>query len=436
MDVLHINAFDLKGGASRAAYRIHKSLLKYENKYQINSLMRVIYKSGDDISILGGSPIGTSPFWTKIVPYINKISRIGFKTENPIAHSSALVNTGMGKELQNRYKKNKSEIINLHWIGDIAISLNEISNLKQKKVWTLHDQWAFCGAEHYENLYDIQSQTSEKRYIDGYLRKNRPKEESGIDINKLVWNIKIKALKNSYIICNSQWLADCARNSYLMRNLPIEVIPIPLDLQKYSPLDKYQARNILNLPSDPPLILFGAIGGTRDPRKGSDLLLKALMILKDQEKENSYISSLELIIFGENDQLSAKNNLFPTHYFGHLNDDISLKIIYSAVNLLVVPSRLEALGQTGIEAHACGTPVVAFNTGGLIDVVEDKVTGSLSEPFDPYSLAREIKWVIENKTRNNQLCKNARSRAEKIWSQDNIAKLYSNVYRKILNCDQ
>ena len=71
--------------------------------------------------------------------------------------------------------------------------------------------------------------------------------------------------------------------------------------------------------------------------------------------------------------------------------------LYSAVDLLIVPSRLEALGQTGVEAHACGTPVVGFNHAGLVDVVDDKKTGSLASPFDTYSLAKEIKWVLENK---------------------------------------
>ena len=91
-------------------------------------------------------------------------------------------------------------------------------------------------------------------------------------------------------------MANCARNSSLMRTWPIEVIPIPLDLELYSPIEKSLARKILNLPLDKNLILFGAIGGIKDPRKGSDLLFKALKILK--ENNNANLSNLEIIVFG------------------------------------------------------------------------------------------------------------------------------------------
>ena len=434
MDVCHINAFDLRGGAARAAYRVHKALLKYQKDLNINSKMRVLHKSGDDITVVGGRPQGTSKIWTNIVPYLNRLTRLGYKTDNPIIHSTAWFKTGLGKELNLHYKKNMQEIINLHWLGDLTISIKEIGKIKQPLVWTLHDQWAFCGAEHYENIYSENQDLLGKRYIDGYLNSNRPINEKGLDINKMVWKNKKKYFKNPInMVCGSEWLADCVKKSALMRSWPVEVIPVPIDLDIYYPMDKALARKILNLPIDKPLILFGAIGGLKDPRKGTDLLFKALNIIKEKEIQNNYFSKLEILIFGESDQKRAESKLFPTHYLGHLYDDISLRILYSAADLLIVPSRLEALGLTGIEAHACGTPVVAFNYGGPIDVIENKVTGALANPFDSYSLAAEIKWVLENKSRNIELGINARKRAENIWSEKRVAGLYKNFYKKVLS---
>ena len=80
------------------------------------------------------------------------------------------------------------------------------------------------------------------------------------------------------------------------------------------------------------------------------------------------------------------------HYTGHLNDHVSLRALYSAADVMVIPSRQDNLPNTGLEAHACGTPVVAFNTGGLPDIVDDRVTGALAEPFDPASLSSCIHW--------------------------------------------
>ena len=95
---------------------------------------------------------------------------------------------------------------------------------------------------------------------------------------------------------------------------------------------------------------------------------------------------------------------------------------------MVVPSRQEAFGQTASEAHACGTPVVAFNTGGLPDIVDDRVTGVLAEPFVPASLAASISWVLEDLTRLHSLGAAARKRAERLWAPRRIASLYEKVY--------
>jgi glycosyltransferase involved in cell wall biosynthesis len=99
---------------------------------------------------------------------------------------------------------------------------------------------------------------------------------------------------------------------------------------------------------------------------------------------------------------------------------------------MVIPSRQDNLPNTGLEAHACGTPVVAFNTGGLSDIVADRVTGALAEPFDPVSLAAVIRWVLEDPQRRRQLAASARSRAEHLWAPSRVAGLYAGVYQHAL----
>ena len=99
---------------------------------------------------------------------------------------------------------------------------------------------------------------------------------------------------------------------------------------------------------------------------------------------------------------------------------------------MIVPSRQEAFGQTASEAHACGTPVVAFRTSGLCDIVEDRITGALAEPFDPESLASAIQWVLEDPIRCRALGAAARARAERLWDPQRIAGLYADVYRQAL----
>ncbi len=123
------------------------------------------------------------------------------------------------------------------------------------------------------------------------------------------------------------------------------------------------------------------------------------------------------------------------HYSGHLSNDEDLCNLYSAADVMVVPSRQEAFGQTASEAHACGTPVVAFNSTGLKDIIDHKETGFLAEPFDPKSLAEGIQWVVENNARKRKLSKNARQKAELLWSYQTVSNQYKAIYEKVLKND-
>jgi glycosyltransferase involved in cell wall biosynthesis len=184
---------------------------------------------------------------------------------------------------------------------------------------------------------------------------------------------------------------------------------------------------LLGLPQDCPLLLFGAIGGGSNQRKGIDLLLAALTHLRMEHN----LQALNLVVFGQRAPQSPPQLGFPVHYTGHLYDDLSLRALYSAADAMVIPSRQDNLPNTGLEAHACGTPVVAFKTGGLPDIVADRVTGALAEPFEPTSLASAIRWVLQDPRRRQQLGASARSRAEQLWAPTRVAGLYEEVYRKV-----
>ena len=188
------------------------------------------------------------------------------------------------------------------------------------------------------------------------------------------------------------------------------------------------ARQIIGLPQDCLLLMFGAIGGGSDQHKGFDLL--ALSQLRNQS--SLQMQSLQLIVFGQLAPQSPPRLGFPVHYTGHLHDDLSLRALYSAADVMVIPSRQDNLPNTGLEAHACGTTVVAFNTGGLPDIVDDRVTGALAEPFDPVSLASSISWVLENEQRRRVMGAAARERAERLWNPARIAALYAEVYENAI----
>jgi glycosyltransferase involved in cell wall biosynthesis len=310
-----------------------------------------------------------------------------------------------------------ADVLHLHWLGYEMVSIADIAKLRKPTVWTLHDMWAFCGAEHF---------TEDFRWRDGYLRNNRPVHESGFDLNRWTWQRKLKHWRKPInIVAPSQWLADCARQSALMSGWPVSVIPNAIDTEAWRPVDKALARKILGLPIESPLLLFGAIGGTRDPRKGFDLLRSALDHLRGE------IKGLELVVLGQPPPKQPMDLGFPIHFAGHLHDDISMTLFYSAADALILPSRQDNLPNVGIEALACGTPVVAFNACGLPDIVGHKETGYLANAFDTRDLAEGVRWVVADTDRRARLSSRSRTAAVARFSYPVVAEQYLKLYQTL-----
>ncbi|WP_305402625.1 glycosyltransferase [Photobacterium leiognathi] len=225
------------------------------------------------------------------------------------------------------------------------------------------------------------------------------------------------------IVTPSNWLSQCARESVLFKGWDVHTIPNALDTDVFRPVDKKLARDLLNLSIDKKLIGFGAMGGGTDSNKGFDLLEDAL-------KELSVNENYQCIVFGQSTPEKISNLGLPVKFIGHLNDDVTLTLFYNAIDVMVVPSRQENLPQTATEAQACGTPVVAFNTTGLVDAVDHKTTGYLANPFDTNDLAYGIRWCINNKL---DLGNNARNKAISEWSYNIISEKYNLLYKKCLN---
>ena len=144
-----------------------------------------------------------------------------------------------------------------------------------------------CGAEHY---------TTDHRWRDGYRHENRPEHESGFDLNRWTWQRKRKHWRRPLqILCPSHWLAGCVRRCALMADWPVTVVPNAIDTDRWQPIDQRLARQLLGLPQDCPLLLFGAMGGGMDPRKGGDVLLAALVQLSGEPS----LKSMQLVVFGQ-----------------------------------------------------------------------------------------------------------------------------------------
>ena len=416
--VIHLSTSDSGGGAARAAYRIHRALVEHG----IDSRMRVLESgTGDDRVTAGATPKSiVDRLSLKLYNRWQVYTRRGWYTDNPILHTFGQVSAGLVDELN----ASDVDVLNLHWISGL-LSVVDIGRLKKPIVWRLADMWAFCGGEHYE------PDTPTARFRNGYFPHNRPEGERGPDLNRKTWEAKRRAWArlDFTVVCTTKWLADCARQSVLFANTPIHVIPNTLDtMNTWRPIPKDAARVVLNLPPDRKLILMGADEGIGNPYKGGDLLRDAMAQVAARQ-----IADVELIIFGQSKPAHDHIWPCPVHWLGTVRDDRVLALAYSAADVMVVPSRQEAFGQTASEAQACGTPVVAFDNSGLPDIVTHQETGWLAKAFDTKDLADGIVWILEDKARHTAISIAARRQAIERFSEPVVAARYANLYRLVLD---
>jgi glycosyltransferase involved in cell wall biosynthesis len=165
-----------------------------------------------------------------------------------------------------------------------------------------------------------------------------------------------------------------------------------------------------------------------EKRKGFDLLKASLSMIKN----NNTAEMPALLVFGEvTDEI--KNLGFQTYSMGYVDDESKLAKLYSAANVFIAPSRQDNLPNTVMEALACGTPVVAFDIGGMPDMIEHQKNGYLAKPYDTQDLAVGIDWILSDSERWNNLSERARKKAEQEFDIKLIAQKYLDLYENILN---
>ena len=413
MNVLHLTMEDGNNGAGRAAHRLHRAL----KANGTHSEMWVDSKttSDPDVFVPSGMWFNTTRnarIAFEQVPTILAGQR--GRTQATMAHFGGLSAA--------KVNNSNADVVNLHWPGFGYMTIEQIGRITKPTVWTMHDMWPILGAEHYA------PDGPHARWRAGYQRDNRPEPHHGRDLDRWAWQRKRKSWRTPMqVVAPSQWLADCVASSPITGSWPVTVIPNPIDTEVFKPHDQREARALLGLPMDKPLILFGVIAGREQDRKGWDLLQQALTTMHQS------VPDAELVVIGGTAEDShAQVSHLPTHWLGRLQDDLTLALAYSAATIAVVPSRQDNLPQSATEPQACGCPVVAFNTCGLPSAIEHEVTGLLAQPFDTDDLARAMTTLLTNSELRDGMSRAARQRAVNLWSESVVAAQYAEVYANLL----
>jgi glycosyltransferase involved in cell wall biosynthesis len=268
--------------------------------------------------------------------------------------------------------------------------------------------WAFTGGCHY-------SEGCEK-----FMLQCGNCEQIGSNIGKDVsyWSLKRKkswATDDLQIVCPSKWIMDLSKSSSVLAQATHHHIATGVDLAVYKPCESTMIADLDGLVNEKFTILFGAVNSLSDERKGAKELKDAIKVFSSSiENKSEY----RIVVFGGSAVFQELWNGIEVNHIGILNSEEHAANVYSFCDVFVAPSREENLANTVIESLACGTPVVAFNVGGMVDLIDHCHNGYLAHPFDAQDLASGICFVRDSLKTGQALSLNARHKALKNFDQE------------------
>ncbi|WP_428328586.1 glycosyltransferase [Mucilaginibacter sp.] len=420
MKVTLINTSDAGGGAPAACMRLLKALqLK-----QVDVAMQVQDKKTAEpcVNSISNSRIGK--LRSKFNFLYERLPFIWFKAKDRSLRF-AFSTADAGTDISNEAAITNADVLHLHWTNGGYLSIDNLKQLiatGKPIVWTLHDMWAFTGGCHYSgdcdhftnhcgNCWMLCDAGDKDISYEGWVRKT--------DL--------LASAKNITFITCSHWLADVALTSSLLKGHRVEAIPNPIDVEIFSAKDKNIARSRWNINPNAKIILFGA-ANIMDRRKGISYLVDALNDLKTNYPDTE---DIEILIFGKNKAFDVGTLPFKVHEVGIITSQDDMAQLYSLADLYVSPAIEDNLPNTIMEALACATPVVAFNTGGIPDMVEHQQNGYLAQFKSATDFAKGINYVLN--ADKELLAANARNKVLNTFTNSIVSGQYIKVYQSMLN---
>jgi glycosyltransferase involved in cell wall biosynthesis len=418
LKVVHLNTYEGNGGAGRACLRLNDALLASGTESSV--MVYYQFKESTKAVAFSKTPFQKAAAIINILAerYLAKGLLKGLKTPFSLQW--------FGRSISKHPALKEADVIHLHWINHGFLrpkDLAELEDLDKPIVWTFHDSNAFTGGCHV-------------RYSCENFHKQCGccpllKVSNQNDISHQNWLRKKKGYSNLgfHIVAPSRWMANSIKFSSLMGVREVTVIPNNIETSVFKPYVKAEAKKLLNIPADKFVLMSGFMPSKNDKHKGTSYLIDALADLARRPGINK--ENIELLIFGNKDSGVMPEFPFKTTFLGTISDDSHLAKCYSAADAFITPSLEDNLPNTVMESLACATPVVAFKTGGIPDMVSHLVNGYLAEYESAEDLATGIEWLYHEENAAD-IQKEARLTILSNFSEEVIAAKHIMLYESVI----
>jgi glycosyltransferase involved in cell wall biosynthesis len=419
LKVVHLNTYEGNGGAGRACLRLNNALKASGTDSSV--LVFTHLKESTETKALSNN------FFQKALAVLYILAERYLVQFFVKALKTPFSLQWFGRSVIKHPDVKNADIIHLHWINHGFLSpkfLAQLDELEKPIVWTFHDSNAFTGGCHVR--YACEHFHKECGFCP-LLKKSHKN-----DISHQTWMRKSRAYSelNCHIVAPSQWMADSVKFSSLMGFRAVTVIPNTIETNVFKPYVKAEAKKMLKIPADKFVLMSGFMPSKNDKHKGTEYLIEALNDLST--RPGVVKEDIELLIFGNKDNADMPEFPFKTTFLGTISNDEHLAKCYSAADVFITPSLEDNLPNTVMEALSCATPVVAFATGGIPDMVKHLENGYLAEYQNAEDLATGIEWLYQDENAPD-IQKEARKTILTYFSEPVIAEKHMDLYQSLLN---
>jgi glycosyltransferase involved in cell wall biosynthesis len=423
LKVVHINTYDGNGGAGRACLRLNNALIAQN----VDSKVVVHYKFGTNLHVGTFNRTAIQKAYTAATIIFERV--LAKRLLKPLKRTPFSF-TWFGRSVIKHPDVLAADVIHLHWVNHSFLNpahLAELAKLNKPIVWTFHDSNAFTGGCHVRYTCDHFVRQC------GYCPLLKKADAN--DASHKIWLQKQEAYQQLTfnIVAPSSWMLSSVLQSSLMHDKPALQIPNTLETNIFKPDDKLRAKKQLGLPENKFIFLTGFMPSRKDMHKGTSYLLESLELLK--ERLGVQAAQVELVVFGNRNAKDVPDFSFKTSFLGTINDDAKLAMCYAAADAFLIPSLEDNLPYTVMESLSCGTPVIAFTTGGIPDMVQHEHNGYLAEYRSAKSFTDGMEWAI-NHADKPALQQHSRQAVMDKFSEPVIAQKHIQLYERLLDKTQ
>lgn len=402
MRVFHVSHESVGGGAKAAAQRIIESTRGY-------SLSAEFFPPEHAVGVDSASKIKRM-LKSKNPDFLRLLSIFGGSIKGkPLSYNFF----SAGKDCINRL--NSADLVHLHWIARGPIGINDLKLIKIPIVWTLHDFWPLQGIFHFpeigsEDEVGASYVNPAYRILENYAKKKKAELHAKL-----------------HFVSPSRWLHDAAVQKGLVRKNSIQIIPNPIDTNFWSPAASSRAHSAQK--TDFYTVMFSAADVTSH-NKGLTDIVSAV-----QNIAASGSIPIQLLVVGSGIVEIHDSSCMQYLAVGPVHDPHLLREFYRSADVVVLPSQVDNLPYTGLEAIACGKPVVGYENGGIPEICLHRINGFTVENKNIRDFCGAL-LALRDPQKNNGFGKRSRILAEKKFSSKIIGKKYRNLYDALRNSDR